>query len=86
MGFGHNGSGRYDAVRPYNLDESRRGRLSFANSGDRFIAPNPWDSTSIVTDGSWVTGQWLAGCLDILALSVDAVTLFRIGRVVKGKA
>lgn len=85
MRFGHNDGGRYDAVRLYNLDESRRGRLSFAKSGDRFITPNPWDSKSIVTNGSGVTGQWLASRLDILALSVEAATLFRIGRVVKGK-
>ena len=49
-------------------------------------------TTSIVTNGSGVSEQWLDGldgCLDILALSVDSVdgaALVKIGRMVKGKA
>ncbi len=48
-------------------------------------------TTSIVTNGSRVTDEWLDdldGSLDIAALSVDSVdaeTLGRIGRTVKGK-
>ncbi len=48
--------------------------------------------TSIVTNGSRITSEWLddlAGCLDIIALSIDSVdseTQCEIGRVEKGKA
>ena len=47
--------------------------------------------TSIVTNGSRITPEWLddlAGCLDIVALSIDSVckeTQNEIGRVEKGK-
>ena len=47
--------------------------------------------TSIVTNGSRITPEWLDGlgdCLDIIALSIDSVipdTQRKIGRVVKGK-
>ena len=49
-------------------------------------------TTSIVTNGSGVSEQWLDGldgCLDILALSIDSVdgaALLKIGRVVNGQA
>ena len=48
-------------------------------------------TTSIVTNGSRITSEWLddlAGSLDIIALSIDSVesgTQRRIGRVVNGK-
>ena len=48
--------------------------------------------TSIVTNGSRITGDWLDslnGDLDIIALSIDSIdagALQRIGRVVNGKA
>lgn len=48
-------------------------------------------TTSIVTNGSKVTGEWLdglGGSLDMAALSIDSVdagALGRIGRAVKGK-
>lgn len=48
-------------------------------------------TTSIVTNGSRITPEWLddlGGCLDIIALSIDSVipdTQREIGRVVKGK-
>lgn len=48
-------------------------------------------TTSIVTNGSHITADWLesvAGCLDIIALSIDSVdpeTQRHIGRVEKGK-
>ena len=47
--------------------------------------------TSIVTNGSLITPEWLddlGGCLDIIALSIDSVaphTQRRIGRVVQGQ-
>ena len=49
-------------------------------------------TTSIVTNGSRITPDWLeslAGCLDMIALSIDSVdpeTQCKIGRVEKGKA
>ena len=49
-------------------------------------------TTSVVTNGSRITPEWLdglAGCLDIIALSIDSVdpaTQRKIGRVVKRKA
>ncbi len=48
-------------------------------------------TTSIVTNGSRITGDWLdklAGCLDIAALSIDSVdadTLRHIGRTPRGR-
>lgn len=48
-------------------------------------------TTSIVTNGSRITPDWLArlaGCLDIIALSIDSVdpeTQRKIGRVERGK-
>ena len=49
-------------------------------------------TTSVVTNGSRITETWLddlAGCLDILAISVDSVdaeSQRKIGRTVKGKS
>ena len=49
-------------------------------------------TTSIVTNGSRITQEWLddlEGCLDIIALSIDSVNQdvqYRIGRFVKGEA
>ena len=48
-------------------------------------------TTSIVTNGSRITPEWLddlSGCLDIIALSIDSVVPYaqrKIGRVVRGK-
>ena len=83
-----------------NLRRAKFGKINFAG-GEPTLCPwlpgliryakSVGFTTSIVTNGSRVTDEWLDsldGSLDIAALSVDSVdadTLARIGRAVKGK-
>ena len=83
-----------------NLRRAGFGKINFAG-GEPILCPwlhsliryakSVGFTTSIVTNGSKVTDEWLDdldGSLDIAALSIDSVdadTLARIGRAVKGK-